>query len=274
MKLTKEKLEQLIMEEYKNMSRRIFDKRRQYPKDGTIRAFGDEDQPLNKPELHDKLTAVGSSGPKGFNQAKELADTLDEPLNVKHDPSKMRAFGLQGNLGPFSFEEMKQETWFDYVMTGYADNFEDPIDPNQFEKYVNDKGIRQDKKQEVYNKLESERSKLLQKLLMSSHRGFLREQKSNSNGSIQAPVNLRSIRMFHAMPGCGMKILQNDQQSVCCLERNASDRTNFKSNTWNISDGVAFSTETGHHDLIVIRDVIERTVSWDKGCNFFTILSK
>ena len=51
-----------------------------------------------------------------------------------------------------------------------VDNFEDPIDPNQFEKYANDKGISQDKKQEVYNKLESERSKLLQKLYINRPR--------------------------------------------------------------------------------------------------------
>jgi hypothetical protein len=61
MKLTKKKLEQLILEQYKKtMSQKVFDKRRgQTQGPGTFRAFGDEDQPINYPEYHDKLTADG-----------------------------------------------------------------------------------------------------------------------------------------------------------------------------------------------------------------------
>ena len=95
MELTKQKLYELIIEQMKprdtSMNQKVFDKRRQYPKGGTIRAFGDENQPINRPDLQDKLTALGSSGPEGYNQALDLADTLDEPLDIEHDPSKMRA---------------------------------------------------------------------------------------------------------------------------------------------------------------------------------------
>ena len=73
MKLTKQKLEQLIMEEYKSMSRQIFDKRREFPEGGLIRAFGDEDQPINRPEYADKLTNLAGND---FAQAKELAGAL------------------------------------------------------------------------------------------------------------------------------------------------------------------------------------------------------
>ena len=80
MKLTKQKLEQLIMEEFKTMSQKIFDKRKQYPEGGTIRALGDKNQPINRPEYHDKLTRLAKDD---YPQARELADALDEPLDIE-----------------------------------------------------------------------------------------------------------------------------------------------------------------------------------------------
>ena len=148
MKLTKKKLEQLITEEY-------------------VRRVADENKPTNYPEYADKLTALAKTDPA---QARELADALDEPLDIEFSGNTNLRFGHPDMVGVFSPKEMQQETWFDYVMTGYADNFEDPLAPDQFEKYVRDKGISQDKKQEVYNKLESERSKLLQKLYVNRSR--------------------------------------------------------------------------------------------------------
>ena len=88
MKLTKQKLEQLILEQYKSMSRRIFDKRRQQTQGpGRARVVGNPDQPTNYPEYADKLSTLASSGPEGYKQAKELADTLDEPIDVEVDTS-------------------------------------------------------------------------------------------------------------------------------------------------------------------------------------------
>ena len=164
MKLTKQKLEQLIMEEYKSMSRRIFDKRREFPEGGLTRAFGDEDQPINRPEYHDKLTALGSSGPEGFQQAKDLADALGEPLDVEVDPSNMKTFSIQQGRDV----HMDNELWFDYVMMGYADNFEDEIDIDKFSAFVAERGIEEDEMEEVYEKLNSERLNLLQKLYVNA----------------------------------------------------------------------------------------------------------
>jgi len=66
MKLTKKKLEQLIMEEY-------------------VRSIADEDKPTNYPQYADKLTALAKSDPI---QARSLADSLDEPLDVEYDPNQ------------------------------------------------------------------------------------------------------------------------------------------------------------------------------------------
>ena len=61
MKLTKQKLEQLITEEF-------------------VRSIGDEYKPTNYPEYADKLTTLAKDD---YNQARELADALDDPLNIE-----------------------------------------------------------------------------------------------------------------------------------------------------------------------------------------------
>jgi hypothetical protein len=65
MKLTKQKLYQLINEQY-------------------IRRIGDEKKPTNYPEYADKLSGLAKDD---YPQARELADALDEPLNIPFDPS-------------------------------------------------------------------------------------------------------------------------------------------------------------------------------------------
>ena len=67
MKLTKKKLKQLIMEEY-------------------TRRISDEGMPTNYPEYADKLTRLAKSD---YPQARSLADTLDEPLNIELSPDEM-----------------------------------------------------------------------------------------------------------------------------------------------------------------------------------------
>ena len=141
MKLTKKKLEQLIMEEY-------------------VRRISDEGKPTNYPEYAEKLTALAKTDPA---QARELADALDEPLDIEFSGNTNLRFGHPDMVGVFSPEEMKHASWFDYVMTGYADNFEDPIDPNQFEKYVRDNGIKKDEVEKVRKKLDSQRRKIIQR---------------------------------------------------------------------------------------------------------------
>ena len=68
MKLTKQKLEQLITEEY-------------------VRRIADEGKPTNYPEYADKLTAIAKDD---YPQARELADALDEPLDIEFDPANMK----------------------------------------------------------------------------------------------------------------------------------------------------------------------------------------
>jgi len=61
MKLTKQKLEQLIIEAY-------------------TRRVSDENKPINYPEYRDKLTKHAKDD---YPQARELADALDEPLTIE-----------------------------------------------------------------------------------------------------------------------------------------------------------------------------------------------
>ena len=77
MKLTKQKLEKLIMEEY-------------------VRRIGDEGKPTNYPEYADKLTTLAKSDPK---QAASLADSLDEPIDIEFDPSNMNHFAIDSEFG-------------------------------------------------------------------------------------------------------------------------------------------------------------------------------
>ena len=89
MKLTKLILEQLIIEQYKSMSQRIFDKRRQDAedmmkpyknKDTFIQVAGDRGMQTKNPEFHKKLARLYRQDP---NQASELADATDEPIFLK-----------------------------------------------------------------------------------------------------------------------------------------------------------------------------------------------
>ena len=68
MKLTKKKLEQLIIEAY-------------------TRRVSDEGKPTNYPEYADKLTNLTKGS---YPQARSLADTLDEPINIELSPGGMQ----------------------------------------------------------------------------------------------------------------------------------------------------------------------------------------
>ena len=139
MKLTKQKLEQLIMEEYKSMSRRIFDKRREHP-DGLVRAFGDQDQPINRPELHDKLTTLGSADPEGYHQAKELADTLGEPLDIEVDPSNMQTFEIDSRVRKH-FDSPEHQLHWDFLMDGRASSYSEEPDIGEIYEFSLENGL-------------------------------------------------------------------------------------------------------------------------------------
>ena len=70
MKLTKQKLEKLIIEVY-------------------TRRLSDEGKPTNYPEYADKLTDLVKDD---YPQARELADTLDEPLDIELSQDEMETY--------------------------------------------------------------------------------------------------------------------------------------------------------------------------------------
>ena len=82
MKLTKQKLEKLIMEEY-------------------VRSIGDEYKPTNYPEYADKLTNLAKDD---YPQARELADAIDEPLDIELDSGDFMEFI------PFGIRQFEQSS--------------------------------------------------------------------------------------------------------------------------------------------------------------------
>ena len=128
MKLTKQKLEQLIMEEY-------------------VRRVGDENKPTNHPEYAGKLTTLAKSDPA---QAASLADTLDEPLDIEFDPSKMKTMkipdvpkGYHDADGPF-FTHVRYVIWAN--QNGYPElTFTDEIIPEAVRAYADHEGLNYEK---------------------------------------------------------------------------------------------------------------------------------
>ena len=95
MKLTKQKLEQLILEEFKSMSRKIFDKRRSYNTDesspnygGYLRTVGDEERKNPYPEYTEKLADLYAN-PETRELALTYGDSLDHKPEIKFDPENM-----------------------------------------------------------------------------------------------------------------------------------------------------------------------------------------
>ena len=144
MKLTKEKLEQLIIEQYKSMSRRIFDKRRQQAQGpGLARAFGDEDQPIDRPEYHSKLTSLAKDD---YSQARELADALDEPLDVEFGTSDPETIMMPGVPKGYHDVDGPYFTHARYVMwantNGYPElTFTSEIVPEAVRAFANSEGM-------------------------------------------------------------------------------------------------------------------------------------
>ena len=191
MKLTKQKLEQLIMEEYKSMNRQIFDKRREFPEGGLIRAFGDQDQPINRPEFHDKLTTLASSGPEGFNQAKELADSMDEPLDIKVDPSKMKIMQPHKRNIDQIFDD-NHMLHFDFILDGGASAFEEEPDIGEVAEFAERKGLDP---QETYDKIISNYRKLMMQMYINPPKSdYERNKEFKKQLEKQFGVDLRSYK--------------------------------------------------------------------------------
>jgi hypothetical protein len=203
MKLTKQKLEQLIMEELKTMSQKIFDKRRKHSEVGLVRVHGDEGQPINYPELADKLRTLYTADPESRAQAIELADSLGEPIDTEQDPDNIEIIPLapeklynprtSGGKNVFGTkpEHWKYGTWYHYVRKGYTTYFEDEIDEDTFERYVEygeDHGHLSDpatpkEKQNLRKKLEAERDDINSKFYIDRRRPNFRRTKIQTHTS-------------------------------------------------------------------------------------------
>ena len=148
MKLTKQKLEQLITEEYKSMSRRIFDKRRQqHQGPGVARVVGDVDQPIDYPEYADKLSRLAKQDP---SQAEELATALGEPLDVEVDTSDPETFRIPGAPKGYHDADGPYFTHVRYVMwansNGYPGlTFTSEINPKAVKAFANRFGMDYEK---------------------------------------------------------------------------------------------------------------------------------
>tara|TARA_A100001515_G_scaffold47460_1_gene37491 strand:+ start:526 stop:1158 length:633 start_codon:yes stop_codon:yes gene_type:complete len=187
MKLTKQKLEQLIMEEFKTMSQKIFDKRRKQHGDELFRVFGDEDQPIEYPELHDKLGTLYSGDPESRKQALDLADTLDEPIDRKFSGMKTiplapeKRYNPRTNINTYGTkpEHWEYGTWYHYVRKGFTKYFEDEIDEDTFERYIEwgedrdefpQSRATPEEKQNLRKKLETERNDINSKYYIDRRR--------------------------------------------------------------------------------------------------------
>ena len=136
------------MEEYKSMSRRVFDKRRQAQQGpGIARPVGDFDQPRNYPEYADKLTRLAKDD---YAQAQELAIALGEPLDIEIDTSNPDIFkipdspeGYHGVDGPY-FTHARYVMWAN--SNGYPElTFTDEIVPEAVRAFANAEGIDYEK---------------------------------------------------------------------------------------------------------------------------------
>ena len=130
MKLTKQKLEQLIMEEY-------------------ARSISDEGRPSD-PKYSGKLTRLAKDD---YPQARSIADALDEPLDFEYDPDNMKTIPAK----KYSMEQFEADEMFSYFLSHINREFRlnkkhtDPIDPNHVKVFADE--IKQNP-EEVLKKLQ------------------------------------------------------------------------------------------------------------------------
>ena len=140
MKLTSKLLRKLILEEY-------------------ARITGDIDQEYEYPEYQDKLRTLAKSDSK---QAVNLAQSLDEPLDVEFDPDNIKTLGKHraaiDNL--FSDGRMFYEKYLMWLYrnTDRRPQFKDPIDPKKAYEYALEIG---EKPQKVLKDLELQHQKYM-----------------------------------------------------------------------------------------------------------------
>ena len=148
MKLTKKKLEQLIMEEY-------------------VRSVADENKPVN-PKYSDKLTRLAKDD---YNQARFLADTLDEPLNFEFDPDNMETIPAKKySREQFDADEMFTE-FLSYINREFrlSKKHTDPIDPKHVKIFANEIKQNPEKIHKMLNRARSQYVKITDKFDAYDH---------------------------------------------------------------------------------------------------------
>ena len=108
-----------------------------------VRAVGDEDKPINYPQYRDKLTALSKNDPR---QARELAGSLDEPLDVEYDPNNSKTMKIPNVQKGYHDKDGPYFTHVLYVMwaqeNGYPHiDFSSPIDNNIVKQYTDSQGL-------------------------------------------------------------------------------------------------------------------------------------
>ena len=123
MKLTKQKLEQLITEEY-------------------VRRIADKGKPTNYPEYADKLTAIAKDD---YPQARELADALDEPLDIEFDSANMKTMSIDKKA-----QVEDHYLHIDFLMEDHVSSLTEEPDKQEAYIFAQRKGLDP---QETYNSL-------------------------------------------------------------------------------------------------------------------------
>ena len=113
---------------------------------------GHEDRTIDYPQHQQKLTSIGTSGPEGYHQAKDLADTLDEPLMIpsKSGNEKTERILTPDQRGDYYGVNGPYFTHARYVMwanaNGYPElKFTDEIIPEAVRAFANAEGMDYEK---------------------------------------------------------------------------------------------------------------------------------
>ena len=148
MKLTKKKLEQLIMEEM-----------------SYFRPIKDEGKPKKFPQYADKLSALAGSGAEGYEQAQELSSALHQgedydPIDVPMELEDMETMIPHKR----DIDEIWDEDYmlhFEFVMDGGVSALEEEPDRQAVYEFAEREGLDF---QETYDRIISSYKKLMMRM--------------------------------------------------------------------------------------------------------------
>ena len=109
-----------------------------------VRRVGDEEKPTNYPEYADKLTKLAKND---YLQARELADSLDEPLDIEFDSANMKT--IHYIQSPSGVQE-DHDLHIDFLMEDHVSSLSEEPDMQEAYVFAQRKGLDP---QETYNSL-------------------------------------------------------------------------------------------------------------------------